>query len=152
MIRQELNPVTCKLDEKQIKAGTSMSAPIDITGNWWVSLLVPVSSVPPAPPALLLEGERTEGRKKREVLHLFRCYTHTHPAGAGSTLKGKRKKKADTNDGQRAKTAQGGGGEQADLQNQPTRRNGPDQNSAHTSTPRHITERHAGRIRDQMGD
>ena len=35
---------------------------------------------------------------------------HTHPAGAGSTLKGKRKKKADTNDGQRAKTAQGGGG------------------------------------------
>ena len=63
------------------------------------------------PPALLLlEGERTEGRKKREVLHLFRCYTHTHPAGAGSTLKGKRKKKADTNDGQRAKTAQGGRG------------------------------------------
>ena len=42
-----------------------------------MSLLVPVSSVPPAPPALLLlEGERTEGRKKREVLHLFRCYTH----------------------------------------------------------------------------
>ena len=31
------------------------------------------------PPALLLlEGERTEGRRKREVLHLFRCYTHTH--------------------------------------------------------------------------
>ena len=29
------------------------------------------------PPALLfLEGERTEGRRKREVLHLFRCYTH----------------------------------------------------------------------------
>ena len=49
-------------------------------------------------------------KKKREVLHLFRCYTHTHPAGAGSTLKGKRKKKADTNDGQRAKTAQGGRG------------------------------------------
>ena len=32
---------------------------------------------------------------------------HTHPAGAGSTLKGKRTKKADTNDGQKAKTAQG---------------------------------------------
>ena len=27
---------------------TSMSGPIDITGSWWVSLLVPVSSVPPA--------------------------------------------------------------------------------------------------------
>ena len=49
-------------------------------------------------------------KKKREVLHLFRCYTHTHPAGAGSTLKGKRKKKADTDDGQKAKTAQGGEG------------------------------------------
>ena len=35
---------------------------------------------------------------------------HTHPAGAGTTLKGKRKKKADTEDGQKAKTAQGGEG------------------------------------------
>ena len=40
-----------KIDMKS-EAGTSMSVPIDITGNWWVSLLVPVSSVPPAPPAL----------------------------------------------------------------------------------------------------
>ena len=63
------------------------------------------------PPALVLglERERTE-EKKREVLHLFRCYTHTHPAGAGSTLKGKRKKKANTDDGQKARTAQGGRG------------------------------------------
>ena len=36
----------------EIEAGTSMSVLTDITGNWWVSLLVPVSSVPPAPPAL----------------------------------------------------------------------------------------------------
>ena len=34
----------------------------------------------------------------------------THPAGAGSTLKGKRKEKADTDDGQKARTAQGGKG------------------------------------------
>ena len=62
------------------------------------------------PPALLLlEGERTEGRK-REKFYIYSDVTHTHPAGAGSTLKGKRKKKADTNDGQRAKTAQGGRG------------------------------------------
>ena len=39
-----------KFDMKT-EAGTSMSVPIDITGSWWVSLLVPVSSVPPAPPA-----------------------------------------------------------------------------------------------------
>ena len=37
--------------------------------------------------------------------------THTHPAGAGSTLKGKRKKKADTYDGQqKAKKSAGGEG------------------------------------------
>ena len=104
------------------------------------------------PPALLLEGERTEGRKKREVLHLFRCYTHTHPAGAGSTLKGKRKKKADTNDGQRAKTAQGGEGNRRTSK---TNLHGETDltKTEHTpKPPRHITERHAGRIRDQMGN
>ena len=37
-------------------------------------------------------------------------HTHTHPAEAGSTLKGKRKKKADTNDGQTDRTAPGGEG------------------------------------------
>ena len=41
-----------------------------------------------------------------------------YPAKAGSTLKGKRKKKADTNDGPTDKTAQGGG--QTDLQNPTT--------------------------------
>ena len=35
---------------------------------------------------------------------------HTHPAGAGATLKGKRKKKANTDDGQKAETARGGRG------------------------------------------
>ena len=37
-------------------------------------------------------------------------HTHTNPAGAGSTLKGKRKKKADTDDGPTTKTAKGGEG------------------------------------------
>ena len=37
-------------------------------------------------------------------------HTHTHMAGAQPTLKGKREKKRDTNDGQKAKTAQGGEG------------------------------------------
>jgi len=53
--------------------------------------------------------ERTEGRK-REKFYIYSDVTHTHPAGAGSTLKGKRKKKANTDDGQKAKTAQGGEG------------------------------------------
>ena len=60
------------------------------------------------PPALLEREKKDE--RKGEVLHLLRCYIHTHPAGAGSTLKGKKKKKADTDDGQQAETAQGGEG------------------------------------------
>ena len=84
-----------------------------------------------APLLLGLKKGEDRRKKKREVLHLLRCYTHTHPARAGSTLKGKRKKKADTRraNGQKQRR---GGGEQTDLRNQPTRRNGPEQNSAHT--------------------
>ena len=64
------------------------------------------------PPALVLgwERERTEEEKKREKFYIYLDVTHTHPAGAGSTLKGKRKKKANTDDGQKARTAQGGRG------------------------------------------
>ena len=61
-------------------------------------------------PCTRLKKGEDRRKKKREVLHLFRCYTHTHPAGAGSTLKGKRKRKADTDDGQQAETAPGGKG------------------------------------------
>ena len=62
------------------------------------------------PPALLLlERERTEGRK-REKFYIYSDVTHAHPAGAGSTRKGKRKKKAKTDNGQKAQTAQGGRG------------------------------------------
>ena len=82
------------------------------------------------PPALGLKRERTEGRK-REKFYIYSDVTHTHPARAGSTLKGKRKKKADTRRAKGQKQRRGGG-EQTDLRNQPTRRNGPDQNSART--------------------
>ena len=41
---------------------------------------------------------------------MLHTHTNTRPAEAGSTLKGKRKKKADTNDGPTDKTAQGGRG------------------------------------------
>ena len=54
------------------------------------------------PPALFKKGE--EGRKKKEVL----LHTHT-PGRAGETLKGKRKKKADTRraDGQKQRRGEG---------------------------------------------
>ena len=101
MIRQELNPETCRLETKHQKqllpimnnAGTFTRVPGGCL-RW-----PPTPPGPRWPPALFfeLERERTKEEKEREeVLHLFRCYTHTHLAGARSTLKGKRKKKADT--------------------------------------------------------
>ena len=64
----------------------------------------------PVAPCIEIRKGEDKGRKKREVLHLFRCYTHTHPAGAGSTLKGKRKKKADTRRADGQKQRRGGRG------------------------------------------
>ena len=81
------------------------------------------------PPALFKKGE--EGRKKKEVLHLSRCYTHTHPAEPGKPWKARGRKKR-THDGPTAKNSAGRRGEQTDLRNQPTRRNGPDKTRAHT--------------------
>ena len=49
-----------------------MSVPIDITDDTLASSLVPVQRASLAPPALFKKGE--EGRKKKEVLHLSRCY------------------------------------------------------------------------------
>ena len=87
-----------------------MSVPIDITDDTLASSLVPVQCASLAPPALL-EGEKKEERKREKFyIYLDVTHTHTHPAGAGSTLKGKREKKADTDNGQKAKTAQGGEG------------------------------------------
>ena len=88
----------------------------------------------PVAPCIVIRVRKGEDKgRKREKFYIYLdvTHTHTHPAGAGSTLKGKRKEKADTRraDGQ---NSAGGGGEQTDLQNQPTRRNGPDKNSAHT--------------------
>ena len=65
----------------------------------------------PHSPAFLKRGEEKDRKKeKKNKFYIYLDVTHTHPAGAGSTLKGKRKKKADTDDGQKAKTAQGGKG------------------------------------------
>ena len=60
------------------------------------------------PPALGLKRKRTEGRK-REKFYIYLDVTHTHPARAGSTLKGKRKKKADTRraNGQKQRRGEG---------------------------------------------
>ena len=60
------------------------------------------------PPALFKKGE--EGRNKKEVLHLSRRYTHTHPAEPGKPWKARGRKKNGHDDGQKTRTAQGGRG------------------------------------------
>ena len=98
-----------------------------------------VATDPPGTPVapcikfnLELERERTKEEKEREeVLHLFRCYTHT-PGRSRVNPERQEEEKKRTHEGQTAKKQRRGGGEQTDLRNQPTRRNGPEQNSAHT--------------------
>ena len=54
-------------------------------------------------------------------------HTHTHTPGSGRVNPERQEEeKGGHMTGRRPKTAQGGGGEQTDLRNQPTRRNGPD--------------------------
>ena len=97
---------------------------------------------------LQCKGEKKE---KGEVLHLFRCYTHT-PGRDRVNPERQEEEKSGHKRRAKAGTAQGGGGEQTDLQNQPTRRNGLDKHRARTWNPQRVTEGHGGRIRDRMGD
>ena len=87
-------------------------------------------------PCFIKRREERERKKEKFYIYSDVTRTHTHPPGAGSTLKGKRKEKADTDDGQKARTAQ-----QGEMNERPpnptyaakrTWRNGPDKNRAHT--------------------
>ena len=69
----------------------------------------------------------------KQKFYIYSDVTHTHTRPEpGQPWKARGREKADTNDGQKAKTAQRGGREQTDLQNQPTRRKGPHQHRART--------------------
>ena len=109
---------------------------VHIHGQWMLPSLmhsfVGQSSIRElCPPALGLERERTEGRK-REKFYIYLHVTHTHTRPEpGQPWKARGRKKRTQTTGRRPEQRRGGG-EQTDLQNQPTRRNGPDQNSAHT--------------------
>ena len=106
MIRQELNPETCRLDTKQCR--------YVYTGPGGVSS---VATDPPGTPVapcikfnLELERERTKEEKEREeVLHLFRCYTHT-PGRSRVNPERQEEEKSGHTKGKRPKTAQGGEG------------------------------------------
>ena len=61
--------------------------------------------------SLDLKRERTEGKKKKEVLHLFRCYTHTYTRPEpGQPWKARGRKKADTRRANGQKQRRGGRG------------------------------------------
>ena len=73
-----------------------------------VSSLVDDCQTMHPPPALFRKGE--DGRKKkREVLHLFRCYTHT-PGQSRVNPERQEEEKSGHTTGRRPKTAQGGEG------------------------------------------
>ena len=120
-----------------------------------ISLVASLDTVPGpsemlCPPALGLKRERTEGRK-REKFYIYSDVTHTRPARAGSTLKGKRKKKADTRRAKGQKQRRGGRG--TDGPPEPTytaKRTWPKQRT-HLNPTTHYGEARGG-IRDQMGD
>ena len=127
MIRQELNPVTCRLDNREVKiqlCGSRLGrVPCQSklqrknagTSSWpsWISHFTGsfVGHSPSemlCPPALFKKGE--EGRKKKEVLHLPRCYTHTHTRQSRGNPERQEEEKSGHTTGRRPKTAQGGEG------------------------------------------
>ena len=63
------------------------------------------------PPALGLKKGEDRRKRKREVLHLFRCYTHTHTPGQSRVNPERQEEeKSGHTTGRRPKTAQGGEG------------------------------------------
>ena len=147
VIRQELNPVTCKLDGKQINQRSIlriMDVPETSSCRYaeLIRLCIPYNQVAsldvvpdcmPRPPALVLglERERTEEGKKREKFYIYLDVTHT-PGRSRVNPERQKEEKGEHRRRAEGQNSAGGEGEQTDLQNQSTRRNGPDQNSAHT--------------------
>ena len=147
MIRQELNPETCRLEIKRV-AGTSPGVPGDIQGSYEELRWMEPHMSSPSPCTRFKKG-RGQKEEKREVLHLFRCYTHTRPE-PGQPWKARGRKKR-THEGQKAKNSAGGGG--TDGPPEPTytaKRTWPKQRT-HLNPTTHYGEAR-GEIRDQMGD
>ena len=105
----------------------------------------------PVAPCVIKEGE--ERRKKRDKFYIYSDVAHTHTPGRSRVNPERQEegKKTDTTTGKKPEQRRGGG-ERTDLQNKPTRRNGPDQKqSTHLNPTTHYGEAR-GEIRDQMGD
>ena len=126
-----LSLAPCCVRKKQVR---DKGVPLSYHHGKAVSSLVDDCQTMHPPPALILrlERERTEGRKT-EKFYIYLDDTHTHTPGR-SRVNPERQEEEKSEHRRRAEgqNSAGGAGEQTDLQNQPTRRNGPDQNSAHT--------------------
>ena len=87
-----------------------------------------------SPPALYLELERErtkEEKEREEVLHLFRCYTHT-PGRSRVNPERQEEEKSGHTKGKRPKTAQGGEGNRRTSGTNLHGETDLEQNSAHT--------------------
>ena len=100
-----LSLAPCYVRKKQVQVVDQTTHPPKC--HSFVGLDRQIGSSPPAL-NLELERERTKEEKEREVLHLFRCYTHTRPE-PGQPWKARGRKKR-THDGQTAKNSAGGEG------------------------------------------
>ena len=97
-----------------------------------ISLVASLDTVPVkcCVPLHYFKREKRE-EKRRRKFYIYPDVTHTHTRQSRENPERQEQgKKSGHTTSKRPKTAQGG--EQTDLRNQPTRRNGPDQNSAHT--------------------
>ena len=127
VIRQELNPVTCKLDGKQINQRSIlriMDVPETSSCRYaeLIRLCIPYNQVAsldvvpdcmPRPPALVLglERERTEEGKKREKFYIYLDVTHTHTRPEpGQPWKAKGRKRRTQTTGRRPEQRRGGRG------------------------------------------
>ena len=121
-------------------AGTHRSVPQCIPRHIPASL-DQVGNDGSGPPALFiniyiyksrLEREKDEERKKgRSFTSMQMLHTHT-PGRSRVNPERQEEEKSGHTTGRRPKNSAGGGGEQTDLRNQPTRRNGPDKNRERT--------------------
>ena len=99
-----------------------------------ISLVASLDTVPVrcCVPLHYLKREKRE-EKRRRKFYIYPDVTHTHIRHSRENPERQEEEKTKwTHDEKTAKNSAGGRGEQTDLRNQPTRRNGPDQNSAHT--------------------
>ena len=103
-----------------------------------VSSLVTDPPGTPVTPCVIKRGE--ERRKKKGEIYIYLDVTHTHRLEPGQPWKARGRKKRTQTTGKRPKQHRGGR-ERTDLQNQPTRRNGPDKKqSTHLNPITHYGE------------